>query len=304
MSRGRKCVVGPGRRAACGRAAGSRANPRRPGHRRPVRAGLGHRGPPRLDAPDTLHRPPLQSTSRPGSRKPADFARPRNMLAIEPSLPHGSEDRNYHIVTAAAPPRGSLPHGSEDRNSAVQLVPSALVSSLPHGSEDRNPDQQSYQAFLGGRSLTGARIETDDHGATSSNSPVAPSRERGSKQRGALAGLEAGGSLPHGSEDRNTNCVASLKGGLVAPSRERGSKRVALGRVVVDQLVAPSRERGSKHELERLQTERYTVVPSRERGSKWAGSRGHSTSVLVDRPWGRCHTRPVYERPWRAGCPG
>ena len=204
MSRGRKCVVGPGRRAACGRAAGSRANPRRPGHRRPVRAGLGHRGPPRLDAPDTLHRPPLQSTGRPGSRKPADFARPRNMLAIEPSLPHGSEDRNAggrdvvrteigRSLTGARIETGRASGGAAWRRGR-SLTGARIETSRPEGADTANHR----------RSLTGARIETGSRRWCGRRSRVAPSRERGSKLDVTQTRPLCAESLPHGSEDRNS----------------------------------------------------------------------------------------------------
>ena len=54
-----------------------------------------------------------------------------------------------------------------------------------------------------GRSLTGARIETPNRRRSRPGSRVAPSRERGSKQRRRVDRARGPESLPHGSADRN-----------------------------------------------------------------------------------------------------
>ncbi len=97
--------------------------------------------------------------------------------------------------------------------------------SLPHGSADRNSNLHMDATRKSGRSLTGARIETAVRRFEARTGTVAPSRERGSKQRHACRSPMQGASLPHGSADRNTPC--SLRDNVrqqVAPSRERGSK--------------------------------------------------------------------------------
>ena len=97
------------------------------------------------------------------------------------------------------------------------------------------------------RSLTGARIETNDAdykrdacrgvapsrergskhrrvGTHAPAQPVAPSRERGSKHLGLPMRRGDQASLPHGSADRNKLTRKQVTALRVAPSRERGSK--------------------------------------------------------------------------------
>ena len=83
------------------------------------------------------------------------------------------------------------------------LLGQCARASLPHGSADRNTIGPGVIWGGGGRSLTGARIETRPIGGPSHGRAVAPSRERGSKQLLQARGHERLRSLPHGSADRN-----------------------------------------------------------------------------------------------------
>src|SRR5690606_37678431 len=100
------------------------------------------------------------------------------------SLPHGSADRNDGMGDVPAAVGTSLPHGSADRNANGKSLcraknPSRSLTgariettltgrtagareSLPHGSADRNVAASGGTGTFTGRSLTGARIETDD----------------------------------------------------------------------------------------------------------------------------------------------
>ena len=141
------------------------------------------------------------------------------------SLPHGSADRNRGQNGRAGRNRGRSLTGarietsspdpprmpdrvapSRERGSKRRPAASAAPgrASLPHGSADRNGRSGPASGPDFRRSLTGARIETAAAPRRSPGRPVAPSRERGSKRKGASS-------------------VRTVAG--VAPSRERGSKR-------------------------------------------------------------------------------
>ena len=185
------------------------------------------------------------------------------------SLPHGSADRNMPLratllrclsrsLTGARiettrrtpPPRRawrSLPHGSADRNVTEMQGAGAGLRSLPHGSADRNTFAASGLLVAGGRSLTGARIETDASSPIRRATGVAPSRERGSKHRETAGRRIRATSLPHGSADRNRD------GDVRAEPRHGRSltgariETAPWSRCRTASPVAPSRERGSKH---------------------------------------------------------
>ena len=120
----------------------------------------------------------------------------------------------------------------------------------------------------GGRSLTGARIETPMSAHPSVHSAAAPSRERGSKRSRAGADQSDDRPLPHGSADRNSNQVVearlklgrSLTGARIETPRIEGPGRCCPSRSLTGARIettpprrsprcdraAPSRERGSK----------------------------------------------------------
>ena len=165
------------------------------------------------------------------------------------SLPHGSADRNEIISAEAAMgmvapsrERGSKPPRPLRRAAGGKVAPSRERGSK-HGLVGQ------LQREEGGRSLTGARIETrcrrpgwgSTGGRSLTGARIETRRRRcscpGSRGR-SLTGARIetwrrGGpsrrprSLPHGSADRNpsnSQCVPCRR--AVAPSRERGSKRV------------------------------------------------------------------------------
>ena len=119
------------------------------------------------------------------------------------SLPHGSADRNVSPPALRLPRNRSLPHGSADRNVFAggkpvidRVAPSRERGSKreEHGDDPggggrsltgariETPTARIWTSRWGGRSLTGARIETWRRAATGRRSRVAPSRERGSKR--------------------------------------------------------------------------------------------------------------------------
>ena len=136
----------------------------------------------------------------------------------------------------------SLPHGSADRNSRRTKVISPNSVSLPHGSADRNAAMDTTDVASGGRSLTGARIETSREAMASASRRVAPSRERGSKRAVARDRREAPLSLPHGSADRNHLSGDEVR---VFPRRSLTGARIETRRLGLKAQVAASLPHGS-----------------------------------------------------------
>ena len=183
-----------------------------------------------------------------------------------PSLPHGSVDRNRcrrraSVKRRVAPSRerGSKHQSADDhlrilgrsltgawietRSICVRKAP---IPSLPHGSVDRNDIHRIDITTVDGRSLTGAWIETR---AALASSPNFTSRsltgawiETAQPRQNHRLAL----SLPHGSVDRNVLSDAtvdryggrSLTGAWIETNDITQPNSTA--------YVAPSRERGSK----------------------------------------------------------
>ena len=162
---------------------------------------------------------------------------------VAPSRERGSKQGGN-----AAPERRRDVAPSRERGSKLPniLRPDVVHGSLPHGSADRNRTYEDACVFYGCRSLTGARIETTMPARSCRGSAVAPSRERGSKQRS-----------PHA---RRRRPCRSLTGARIETWRSRPPR--------CRPAVAPSRERGSKHGRGRPRRDDLVVAPSRERGSK------------------------------------
>ena len=198
----------------------------------------------------------------------------RLMRRHNQSLPHGSADRNSSDSNAAGTRRRSLT-GARIETSSIMQAPSQRFGSLPHGSADRNSRERACQQEMAAsgwslphgsadRNMTRARYR--------STSPVAPSRERGSKrviQRRREDRRPV--SLPHGSADRNSSVIPqalavarcrSLTGARIEtpsrwPSNSPRRRRSLTGARIetatrsearrASRWVAPSRERGSKH---------------------------------------------------------
>ena len=175
------------------------------------------------------------------------------------------ETRSYARTTPSAKvapsrERGSKRHGCNSQRHSHR--------SLPHGSADRNSEGAMVATRTGGRSLTGARIETQKARWLRPEQVVAPSRERGSKQRPLHLGSHHDGSLPHGSADRNgtvNRSNPSLRRSLPHGSADRNcgewcSRRVGRRRSLTGARIETGRCRGRRT--------CPRVAPSRERGSK------------------------------------
>ncbi len=139
--------------------------------------------------------PSRERGSKPAGEHPERFHQSRSLTGAR------IETRGW--TTTSAPFRRSLPHGSADRNVSSITRVSPGRKSLPHGSADRNYGKPKSYLIAGGRSLTGARIETASSAGAHASRSVAPSRERGSKQRMTKEDKFCSRSLPHGSADRN-----------------------------------------------------------------------------------------------------
>ena len=209
-----------------------------------------------------------------------------------PSLPHGGVDRNFPLLSAAAsravaPSRG---RGSKPSFSAGLAQP--IGRSLPHGGVDRNHQACPSPLFEGGRSLTGAWIETRmtivSGGITSRRSLTGAwieTRFRAFRSSSARS-LPHGGvdrnkdqssvphndllSLPHGGVDRNVaagmNAIISCGRSLTGAWIETVSFKSSPSR----RLVAPSRGRGLKRSRPDLRRPGRQSLPQ---GSVDQGSR-------------------------------